>query len=111
MIETPPLFAGRTHAARGGKDVLAEMLRTLRLTGSVFLNASFSAPFCVVSPKKYDATTPMAHLRHVSVFHLIAAGGCTIEIATGERRTVSTGDILMLPFADAHRFWNGSFHE
>src|SRR4051794_1148596 len=83
MIETPPLFASRT-VARGGADVLTEMLRTVRLTGSVFLNARFSAPFAVVSPKRYDAATPMAHLRHVSVFHLIAAGGCTIEIATGE---------------------------
>jgi AraC family transcriptional regulator, alkane utilization regulator len=111
MIETPPLFAGRTRAARGSNDLLVEMLRTLRLTGSVFLNARFSAPFGVVSPKRYDATTPMAHLRHVSVFHLIAAGSCTIEIATGERRTVSAGDILLLPFADAHTFWNGDFHE
>ena len=85
------------------------MLRSVRLTGSVFLNARFSAPFGVISPEQFDAATPMAHLRHVSVFHLIAAGSCTIEIATGERRTVSAGDILLLPFADAHKFWNGDF--
>jgi AraC family transcriptional regulator, alkane utilization regulator len=109
-VETPPLLAGQA-VTRGGNDVLAEMLRTVRLTGSVFLNARFSAPFCVISPKQYDASTPMAHLRHVSVFHLIASGSCTIEIATGERRTVSAGDILLLPFADAHEFWNGNFHE
>ena len=53
----------------------------------------------------------MAHLRHISVFHLISAGTCTIEIATGERRTVSAGDILLLPFADAHTFWDGDFAE
>lgn len=111
MIETPPLLSGRTRTTRDGNDVLAEMLRAVRLAGSVFLSARFSAPFCVVSPKQYDATTPMAHLRHVSVFHLIAAGGCSIEIATGERRTVSAGDILLLPFADAHTFWNGGFDE
>jgi AraC-like DNA-binding protein len=89
--------------------VLAEMLRAVRLTGSVFLNASFSAPFGVISPKQYYGRTPMAHLRHISIFHLIAAGGCTIETSTGERRTVSAGDILLLPFADAHKFWNGDF--
>jgi AraC family transcriptional regulator, alkane utilization regulator len=81
----------------------------VRLTGSVFLNARFTEPFGVVSPKQYDAGTPLAHLRHVSVFHLIATGGCTIEIATGERRTVSAGDVLLLPFADAHKFWQGDF--
>lgn len=99
------------ESAHSDHDVLAEMLRAVRLTGSVFLNARFSAPFGVVSPKRYDATTPMAHLRHVSVFHLIAAGGCTIEIATGERRDISAGDILLLPFADAHKFWHGDVDE
>jgi AraC-like DNA-binding protein/mannose-6-phosphate isomerase-like protein (cupin superfamily) len=111
MIGTPPSFAGTPESPRGDHDVLGEMLRAVRLTGSVFLDARFSAPFGVVSPKRYDATTPMAHLRHVSVFHLIAAGGCTIEIATGERRDIAAGDILLLPFADAHKFWNGEVAE
>ncbi len=110
MIGTPPSFAGTPEAA-SHYDVLAEMLRSVRLTGSVFFSARFSAPFGVISPKRYDPGTPMAHLHHVSVFHLIAAGGCTIEIATGERRKISAGDILLLPFADAHKFWNGEFPE
>jgi AraC-like DNA-binding protein len=110
MTGTPPLFADTPNKA-AGYDVLAEMLRAVRLTGSVFLNASFSAPFGVLSPKRYDEDTPLAHLRHISIFHLIAAGECTIEIATGERKRVSAGDILLLPFADAHKFWNGEFLE
>ncbi len=92
-------------------DVLSETLRTVRLAGSVFLNARFTEPFGVVSPKQYDARTPLAHLRHISIFHLIAAGGCTIETASGERRAVETGDVLLLPFADAHKFWRGDFIE
>ncbi|MEW6453504.1 MAG: AraC family transcriptional regulator [Pseudomonadota bacterium] len=111
MTETPPSFAGTPGTPAGGYDVLSEMLRAVRLTGSVFLNANFTTPFGVISPKRYDAGTPMAHLQHVSVFHLIAAGACTIEIATGERRTISAGDILLLPFADAHKFWNGKYSE
>jgi AraC-like DNA-binding protein len=86
------------------------MLRAVRLTGSVFLDARFSAPFGVISPKRFD-TVAMAHMRHISVFHLIAAGGCTIQTAAGERRTVAAGDILLLPFADEHRFWNGAFSQ
>jgi AraC-like DNA-binding protein len=109
MIGKPRSFAGTPEASRQDYDVLAEMLRALRLTGSVFLNARFSAPFGVLSPKQYDERTPMAHLRHISIFHLIADGACTVEIANGERRTVSAGDILLLPFADAHKFWNGDF--
>ncbi len=47
------------------------------------------------------------HLRHISIFHLIAEGDCTVELKSGESRTVSAGDILLLPFADAHRLSNG----
>lgn len=92
-------------------DVLAETLRAVRLTGSVFLDARFTAPFGVVSPRQYEASAPLAHLRHISIFHLIASGGCTIEIATGERREIGAGDVLLLPFADAHKFWRGDFVE
>lgn len=87
--------------------MLAETLRAVRLTGSVFLDACFTAPFGIISPKRFDADSPMAHLRHVSVFHLIAAGKCSVELATGERRDISAGDILLMPYADQHKFWNG----
>jgi AraC family transcriptional regulator, alkane utilization regulator len=104
MIETPPSFAA---APNSNHDVLAETLRAVRLTGSVFLDACFTAPFGIISPKRFDANSPMAHLRHVSVFHLIAAGKCSVELATGERRDISAGDILLMPYADQHKFWNG----
>jgi AraC-like DNA-binding protein len=104
MIETPPSFA---IAPDHGHDVLAESLRAVRLTGSVFLDACFTAPFGIISPKRFDANSPMAHLRHVSVFHLIAEGECSVELATGQRRNVSAGDIILMPFADRHKFSNG----
>jgi AraC-like DNA-binding protein len=111
MTGTPLSFAATPGPAAGRHDALAEMLRALRLTGSVFLNGCFTAPFGVISPKQFDERTPMAHLRHISIFHLITAGGCTVEIATGERRTISAGDIVLIPFADAHKFSNGEFAE
>ncbi|WP_195179341.1 AraC family transcriptional regulator [Mesorhizobium sp. INR15] len=83
------------------------MLKSLRLTGSVFLSGCFSAPFGIVSPKYYEPGTPMAHLRHISIFHLIVTGSCTFEAANGERRDVAAGDLLFLPFADHHKFWKG----
>jgi AraC family transcriptional regulator, alkane utilization regulator len=104
MIQTPPSFA---IAPDNCHDVLAESLRAVRLTGSVFLDACFTAPFGIISPKRFDANSPMAHLRHVSVFHLIAEGECCVELATGERRNISAGDIILMPFADRHKFSNG----
>jgi hypothetical protein len=92
-------------------DILDEVLRSVRLTGSVFLNACFTAPFGVISPKQFGEGTPMAHLRHISVFHLITAGTCTLGLATGEHRAVSAGDVVLMPFADTHRLWSGDFEK
>ena len=109
MNQTSPFPAATPEAAYDTHDIVAEVLRSVRLTGSVFLNACFTAPFGVISPKRFDEGTPMAHLRQISVFHLIAAGTCTFGLATGEHRAVSAGDVVLMPFADAHRFWSGDF--
>lgn len=107
MTGTPRSFAGTPGTAGDRMDLLADLLRSLRLSGSVFMHARFSEPFGVITSKRWDESTPMANLRHISVFHLISSGECTIQIATGERRRVTAGDILLLPFADEHKFWNG----
>ena len=94
-------------------DVLSELLQAVRLTGSVFLHGRFSAPFGIISPARWDSRDEMARLRHVSVFHLVAEGECQLETADGSTRTVKQGDLLLMPFTAAHRFWNGapdSFH-
>lgn len=107
MTETPPSFAG-TPDRTATADVLSQMLRAVRLTGSVFFGGTFTSPFGIVSPSRWDESTPLARLRHISIFHLIAAGRCIFEHANGERREVAAGDLLLLPFAGEHRFWSGT---
>src|SRR5258708_19520815 len=109
-IETPPSYAEAPAymATAPEPDALSEMLRSVRLTGAVFLSARLTAPFGIVSPKRYDERMPMAHLRHISVFHLVAEGDCGIETASGAKRQVGAGDLLLLPFADQHRFYKGT---
>jgi AraC-like DNA-binding protein len=110
MIETPRSFA-ETPERPATADLLSEMLRAVRLTGSVFLNGYFTAPFGLMAPSRYDPSLPMARMRHISIFHLVAAGGCMIETASGLRREVKAGDILLMPFADRHKFWSGDAPE
>ena len=88
-------------------DVLSELLRAVRLTGSVFLNGRFSAPFGVISPARWDEADQLARLRHVSVFHLIAEGECRLRTSDGAEHDLKQGDILLLPFTTEHRFWSG----
>jgi AraC-like DNA-binding protein len=87
-------------------DVLSEVLSAVRLTGSVFMNGQFTAPFGVISPARWDGRDPIARMRHVSVFHLVAEGGCVLE-ACGGLREVRKGDVLLIPFTPEHRFWSG----
>jgi AraC-like DNA-binding protein len=103
MTVTPPSFADRPP----GTDVLADMLRAVRLTGAIFLKARFTEPFAVLSPQRYDPSIPMAHLRHVSIFHYVASGGCMMETASGARRELKPGDLVLLPFAAEHKLWRG----
>jgi AraC-like DNA-binding protein len=109
MTQTPPSFAATPPAVPipSPPDILSEVLRSVRLTGAVFLNARLTAPFGITSPKRYDQGMPMAHMRHISVFHLIAEGDCMIETAGGGRRRLGAGDLVLLPFADQHRFFKG----
>ena len=108
MTATPLSFAGTPDPrSPTGADLLSEMLKSVRLTGAVFLNARLTTPFGVVDPKSYAQRTPMARLRHVSILHLIVSGQCEFESA-GERRSVSSGDLIFHPFPDQYKFWSGS---
>src|SRR3954467_14642618 len=110
MIQTPSSFAD-TPARPAAGDLLSEMLRAVRLTGSVFFSGSFTAPFRILSPKRFDERTPLARLKHISIFHLVARGRCTFQTATGKRHDVEAGDILLMPLTDTHTFWNGETAE
>jgi AraC-like DNA-binding protein len=90
-------------------DLLSELLKGVRLTGSVFLNGRFSAPFGVISPARWSPDDPAGRLRHVSVFHLIAQGGCRMQMPTGVEVDLSAGDLVLIPFTPEHRFWGGGY--
>jgi AraC-like DNA-binding protein len=107
MSGTPSFFAETPSRQPAKPDVLSNMLETVRLTGAVFLNARFTAPYGIMTSNAFDPGIPMSHLRHTSIFHFIAAGSCCIETASGDRRDVSAGDLLLIPFAASHKMWSG----
>ncbi|HVX99835.1 MAG TPA: AraC family transcriptional regulator [Pseudorhodoplanes sp.] len=107
MTEPPGSFAEMPdRRPPAGPDLLSEVLKAVRLTGAVFLNACFTAPFGVIDPKSYGDRTPMARLRHISILHLIVAGECEFETA-GETCRVSAGDLIFLPLPGQYKFWKG----
>src|SRR5262245_20005063 len=84
-------------------DALSDALRVLRLTGAVFLDAEFTAPWCVLSTNgTHDRLLPSAGPTLV-FFHMLTEGRCKARLATGGALVEhAAGDLLMLPRDDTH---------
>ena len=85
-------------------DVVSDILHSLRLTGSVFLEADFTAPWCVsaqVGPEDCGPYMPRPH--NIIAYHYICSGELSLEIDGAEAVTASSGEILVLPRNEPHR--------
>jgi len=76
----------------------------LRLTSGMFLEAEFTAPWCIDSaPGKDDLRHILPHAEHVTTFHLVTEGRCHARLP-GSRETfdLQAGDLIMFPHGDGH---------
>jgi len=56
-------------------DVLSEVLKAVKLTGALFYNAEFSAPWCAQSVDAHSVTSHLSpKSEHVIIFHLLTEG-------------------------------------
>jgi AraC-like DNA-binding protein len=89
-------------------DVLSEILKVVNLTGAVFYNAEFSAPWCVHSPASQEfAPFLSAGAKHVIVYHLVTEGAAWARLESGPPVEIRAGDIVVLPHGDPHSMGNG----
>lgn len=96
----PEALIGKPPAAgHEAGDLLSEVLRRIRITGSM--------QYCFMPSGDWitDAT-PAAYKPADSIgFHLMAAGSCWLEI-DGERTVLEEGDVAAFPFGTPH--WIGA---
>src|SRR4051794_9188728 len=90
-------------------DVLSTVLKTVKLEGTMFYNAEFSAPWSLRSPAScmlppYVSPEP----RHLNLYHLLTQGQAYVDVENGEPVLLSAGDIVGCPHGDAHIKGNGS---
>ncbi|MBX3650874.1 MAG: AraC family transcriptional regulator [Burkholderiales bacterium] len=86
-------------------DALSEVLRALRLNSGIFLEAEFTAPWCIDSaPGKDDVRHILPGAEHVTLYHLVTEGRCRVHIP-GVTDTVElgVGDLILFPHGDGHR--------
>lgn len=85
-------------------DALSEVLQAIRLDGAVYINAEFTAPWCVRAKFGLPTTAPsLPRSEHVAFFHVLIDGTCKARLADGsETVQLRPGDILMFPHDHAH---------
>jgi len=85
-------------------DVLSDVLRGIRLSGALFLNADMHAPWCVNIPKGPDlAQVLRLPARRLAICHVLLEGRCWIQLQEGgEPLEMVAGDVVTFPHADPH---------
>ncbi|WP_119388364.1 AraC family transcriptional regulator [Taklimakanibacter lacteus] len=85
------------------KDTLSEILRGLRLKGGIFLDARFTAPWCVISHITPEDCRDLLKDPHDFVcLHYVVSGRVYVGVGDGERMEVNEGELVLVPRNDAH---------
>jgi len=82
-------------------DALSDVFAAVRLSGGVFLDAEFTAPWCVesqVGPEEFPQGEMPAHL---IAYHYVVAGRMFVQVGDTAVE-VAAGEIVMLPRNDGH---------
>lgn len=84
-------------------DPLSEVLRSVRLVGGVFLDAHFTAPWCVTANMDASDCTPfLARPKQLIAFHVVTQGELLVWIGDEEPIRARAGEILLFPGNDGH---------
>jgi AraC-like DNA-binding protein len=85
-------------------DALSEILKSVHLEGAFYINAEFTAPWCVKT--KFGLSRVIGHMpgaEHVMFFHFLTEGSCRMRLADGkEIYDLKEGDLIVLSQDDAH---------
>ena len=98
----PPDFFG----ARDGRtlmDALSEALRSVQMTGAIFLDAEFTAPWSFQSPRAQQAAPVLAPgTERIIIYHLVTEGMAWVKIAGEPDLPVEAGEIVIIPNGEEH---------
>jgi AraC-like DNA-binding protein len=86
-------------------DAFSDVLRVIRLSGGVFLEANLTAPWCFkgrLSPD--DCTAFQVAPSFVIATHFVVSGRMQLQVNDEEPLIVRAGELVCLPHNDAHAF-------
>ena len=83
-------------------DVLSELLRVVRLSGVVHLDATFSQPWSVLSSTAPGPVRPDGSADTISAFHIVVGGRCAVKVGRLPALLAETGDVIVVPRGGDH---------
>jgi len=86
-------------------DALSDVLRVAHLTGGVFLQAEFFAPWCIATRVAPEHCAPaLGRASHLIIYHYVVEGDLRIRVEgeNGEGLVIGAGEIVLLPRNDLH---------
>jgi len=85
-------------------DFLSDVLMSIRLEGAVFLNAEFTAPWCVRGESGMEMyRNRLGPIEHMVFFHYLTQGKCKVRLNdSGQVLDLAEGDLILFPRDDRH---------
>jgi len=99
--------ASGSHAAPSAFDVLSDVLRCVRLTGSMLFLVDARSPWMSWAPKAEAfrrAVLPAS--QHLISYHIVTQGNCWAGLRDAACERFETGDVLVVPHGDAYYLAN-----
>ncbi|MDO8360335.1 MAG: AraC family transcriptional regulator, partial [Devosia sp.] len=108
MTETPHLptetpFRAESTPDPAGLDVLSDVLRVFRVTGTALLRGEFTEPWTLDMPRGVDVARMLhSSMTRVVMFHIVAEGGCWVEVEGRSKVWLGKGDMIGFPLGHQH---------
>src|SRR5215469_2478100 len=84
-------------------DALSDVLRAAQLSGGVFLQAEFTAPWCVAVQVTSQFCAPfLGPTAHLIPYHYVVDGELLSVVEGAEPQRVGSGELILFPRNDGH---------
>jgi len=95
--------ASGSPAAASGFDVLSDVLRCVRLSGSMLFLVDAHPPWMSWAPKtEAFRRVVLPASQHLISYHIVTHGGCWAGLRDAPPERFETGDVLVVPHGDAY---------
>jgi AraC-like DNA-binding protein len=89
-------------------DPLSDVLRLVRLAGGIFLEASFTAPWCVAARIGLEECSPfLPGLVQLIGYHVVLEGSMLVAVEGEPPMDIHAGEIFLLPRNSIHTMASG----